>query len=171
MNDLERCRSGRSGRSRKPLFPYGNPGFESLSFRKQTAASQRLAAVFCRKTEAWTRGFVRVSRYFRLVNRRTNRIMHLTMGGKTKRAKLSEPEMVGSLGRSVSYALFGWKRSAKRKVHLLGFCLDSEGGWWTEIWMLVGLDCGRACGAAFIYATMVVWACFVACGGVYLVRL
>lgn len=30
---LERCRSGRSGRSRKPLYPYGYPGFESLSFR------------------------------------------------------------------------------------------------------------------------------------------
>lgn len=29
----ERCRSGRSGRSRKPLYPYGYPGFESLSFR------------------------------------------------------------------------------------------------------------------------------------------
>ena len=32
---LERCRSGRSGRSRKPLYPYGYPGFESLSFRKK----------------------------------------------------------------------------------------------------------------------------------------
>ena len=31
----ERCRSGRSGRSRKPLYPYGYPGFESLSFRKK----------------------------------------------------------------------------------------------------------------------------------------
>ncbi len=30
---LERCRSGRSGRSRKPLCPCGHPGFESLSFR------------------------------------------------------------------------------------------------------------------------------------------
>ena len=30
---LERCRSGRSGRSRKPLSPCGDPGFESLSFR------------------------------------------------------------------------------------------------------------------------------------------
>lgn len=29
----ERCRSGRSGRSRKPLYPYGYPGFESLSLR------------------------------------------------------------------------------------------------------------------------------------------
>ena len=34
---LERCRSGRSGRSRKPLYPYGYRGFESLSFRKQKA--------------------------------------------------------------------------------------------------------------------------------------
>ena len=33
----ERCRSGRSGRSRKPLYPYGYPGFESLSFRKKAA--------------------------------------------------------------------------------------------------------------------------------------
>ena len=32
---MERCRSGRSGRSRKPLYPYGYPGFESLSFRQQ----------------------------------------------------------------------------------------------------------------------------------------
>lgn len=32
----ERCRSGRSGRSRKPLYPYGYPGFESLSFRECT---------------------------------------------------------------------------------------------------------------------------------------
>ena len=29
----EVCRSGRTGRSRKPLYPYGYPGFESLSFR------------------------------------------------------------------------------------------------------------------------------------------
>ena len=29
----ERCRSGRTGRSRKPLFLHGNPGFESLSLR------------------------------------------------------------------------------------------------------------------------------------------
>ena len=34
---LERCRSGRSGRSRKPLYPYGYPGFESLSFRNKAA--------------------------------------------------------------------------------------------------------------------------------------
>ena len=27
------------------------------------------------------------------------------MGGKTKRTKLSEPEMLGSLGGSISYAL------------------------------------------------------------------
>jgi hypothetical protein len=31
---LERCRSGRSGRSRKPLCPYGYPGFESLPLRQ-----------------------------------------------------------------------------------------------------------------------------------------
>ena len=31
----ERCRSGRSGRSRKPLYPFGYRGFESLSFRKK----------------------------------------------------------------------------------------------------------------------------------------
>ena len=30
---MERCRSGRSGRSRKPLCSCGHPGFESLSFR------------------------------------------------------------------------------------------------------------------------------------------
>ncbi len=35
----ERCRSGRSGRSRKPLYPYGYPGFESLSFRKLACLS------------------------------------------------------------------------------------------------------------------------------------
>jgi hypothetical protein len=29
----ERCRSGRTGRSRKPLSLYGDPGFESLSLR------------------------------------------------------------------------------------------------------------------------------------------
>ncbi len=29
----ERCRSGRTGRSRKPLSLYGFPGFESLSLR------------------------------------------------------------------------------------------------------------------------------------------
>ena len=40
----ERCRSGRSGRSRKPLYPYGYPGFESLSFRKKAALK---AAFFC----------------------------------------------------------------------------------------------------------------------------
>ena len=33
LSTKERCRSGRSGRSRKPLYPYGYPGFESLSFR------------------------------------------------------------------------------------------------------------------------------------------
>ncbi len=43
----ERCRSGRSGRSRKPLYPYGYPGFESLSFRKK-AASHRLVAFLCK---------------------------------------------------------------------------------------------------------------------------
>lgn len=31
----ERCRSGRSGRSRKPLYGYPYPGFESLSFRNR----------------------------------------------------------------------------------------------------------------------------------------
>ena len=31
----ERCRSGRSGRSRKPLTAYAVPGFESLSFRHE----------------------------------------------------------------------------------------------------------------------------------------
>ena len=36
---MERCRSGRSGRSRKPLYPCGYPGFESLPFRKKRAAS------------------------------------------------------------------------------------------------------------------------------------
>jgi hypothetical protein len=41
----ERCRSGRSGRSRKPLYPQGYRGFESLPLRQrvrmlpQTAAS------------------------------------------------------------------------------------------------------------------------------------
>src|SRR5579875_2815134 len=30
---LERCRSGRSGRSRKPLCAYAYPGFESLPLR------------------------------------------------------------------------------------------------------------------------------------------
>ncbi len=32
-SNAERCRSGRTGRSRKPLFLHGNPGFESLSLR------------------------------------------------------------------------------------------------------------------------------------------
>ena len=32
----ERCRSGRTGRSRKPLYPCGYLGFESLSFRECT---------------------------------------------------------------------------------------------------------------------------------------
>ena len=41
---MERCRSGRSGRSRKPLYPYGYPGFESLSFRHNPAT---LAGLFC----------------------------------------------------------------------------------------------------------------------------
>lgn len=43
----ERCRSGRSGRSRKPLYPYGYPGFESLSFRnlrRQKSAFKRQTA-------------------------------------------------------------------------------------------------------------------------------
>ena len=31
----ERCQSGRLGRSRKPLYPRGYPGFESLSLRKE----------------------------------------------------------------------------------------------------------------------------------------
>ncbi len=38
---LERCRSGRSGRSRKPLYPRGYPGFESLSFRKDEKDAAR----------------------------------------------------------------------------------------------------------------------------------
>jgi hypothetical protein len=32
----ERCRSGRTGRSRKPLSLYGDPGFESLSLRQSS---------------------------------------------------------------------------------------------------------------------------------------
>ena len=33
-DSAERCRSGRTGRSRKPLCLYGHPGFESLSLRQ-----------------------------------------------------------------------------------------------------------------------------------------
>lgn len=42
----ERCRSGRSGRSRKPLYPYGYPGFESLSFRNQSSQI-RCKSIIC----------------------------------------------------------------------------------------------------------------------------
>src|SRR6056297_1332094 len=35
----ERCRSGRTGRSRKPLILHGIPGFESLSLRHITLVS------------------------------------------------------------------------------------------------------------------------------------
>ena len=52
----ERCRSGRSGRSRKPLYPYGYPGFESLSFRKKAALK---AAFFARERRDENPGRVR----------------------------------------------------------------------------------------------------------------
>lgn len=56
----ERCRSGRSGRSRKPLYPYGYPGFESLSFRKKAALK---AAFFTREGGMRTlEGFVTAQR-------------------------------------------------------------------------------------------------------------
>ena len=46
----ERCRSGRSGRSRKPLYPYGYPGFESLSFRKKIkGCKSKILTAFYRK--------------------------------------------------------------------------------------------------------------------------
>ena len=44
----ERCRSGRSGRSRKPLYPLGTQGSNpclSANIQAKTAASQQLAAV------------------------------------------------------------------------------------------------------------------------------
>ena len=37
----ERCRSGRSGRSRKPLTSLLVPGFESLSLRREVAITQK----------------------------------------------------------------------------------------------------------------------------------
>ena len=42
----ERCRSGRTGRSRKPLTAYAVPGFESLSFRKAKQEVKKLASCF-----------------------------------------------------------------------------------------------------------------------------
>ena len=38
----ERCRSGRTGRSRKPLCLHGHPGFESLSLRQQVCGCRQL---------------------------------------------------------------------------------------------------------------------------------
>ncbi len=35
----ERCRSGRTGRSRKPLWVQAHPGFESLSLRHKSSPS------------------------------------------------------------------------------------------------------------------------------------
>lgn len=51
----ERCRSGRTGRSRKPLYPCGYPGFESLSLRNKGCKSKTCSLYFilrliCRKT-------------------------------------------------------------------------------------------------------------------------
>ena len=39
----ERCRSGRTGRSRKPLTPFGVPGFESLPLRREKKQHQGAA--------------------------------------------------------------------------------------------------------------------------------
>ena len=39
----ERCRSGRTGRSRKPLSLYGDPGFESLSLRHTVLSRQLIS--------------------------------------------------------------------------------------------------------------------------------
>lgn len=47
--------------------------------------------------------------------------------------------------------------AAKRKVHLLGFCLDFGGGvGWPKL-DLCWIDCGRACSAAFYFDLRAAW--------------
>ncbi len=60
VNRLERCRSGRSGRSRKPLYPYGYPGFESLSFRKY------LNQIRCKSTTYGGFDFIYIQKYIQI---------------------------------------------------------------------------------------------------------
>lgn len=49
------------------------------------------------------------------------------MGPKTKRAKLGDEESEGRCDVLGSYVWVGQIWAIKRKVHLLGFCLDSGG--------------------------------------------
>ena len=63
------------------------------------------------------------------------------MGGKTKRAMLNEPDCVRSANGSVGQRWLSGDGAAKRKVHLLGFCLDFGGGvGWSKL-DLCWIDC------------------------------
>ncbi|MDE6628370.1 MAG: hypothetical protein K2K36_03255, partial [Muribaculaceae bacterium] len=55
--------SGRSGRSRKPLYPYGYPGFESLSFRKKKLQVNDLWLFFGKTGMRTLEGFVIAQRF------------------------------------------------------------------------------------------------------------